>query len=154
MEDSALAPYLRKALKENDLIDSFDENYILKSCNLIKGKISLTTETWDYGRYLFVDPIVYDEQVIKKRWNEKTPQVLKDLIELFSNLESFTRDAIEAAYQNALVRNEISGKDFLQLFRVCLTGVAGGPPLFEIAELLGKEKTNHRLTKAINISKP
>jgi hypothetical protein len=37
----------------------------------------------------------------------------------------------------------------LQLFRVCLTGVAGGPPLFEIAALIGREALERRIEHAI-----
>jgi glutamyl/glutaminyl-tRNA synthetase len=42
----------------------------------------------------------------------------------------------------------VASKDFLQMFRVCLTGVAGGPPIFEMAELFGKESTINRLENA------
>ncbi len=93
--------------------------------------------------------MAYDEAVIKKRWNEKIPALLGNLISLFGSLETFTHPVIEAAYQDALNNNGIQGKDFLQLFRVCLTGVAGGPPLFEIAELLGRETTCKRIELAL-----
>jgi hypothetical protein len=36
----------------------------------------------------------------------------------------------------------------MQLFRVCLSGVGGGPMLFEMAELLGKEEVVKRLETA------
>jgi len=36
------------------------------------------------------------------------------------------------------------------LFRVILSGVAGGPPLFEIAELIGKQETIRRIEAALN----
>jgi hypothetical protein len=33
---------------------------------------------------------------------------------------------------------------------VCLSGVAGGPPIFEMAALFGKESTLRRLKQALN----
>jgi hypothetical protein len=33
---------------------------------------------------------------------------------------------------------------------VCLSGVAGGPPIFEMAELFGKQETIARLQRAMD----
>ena len=43
----------------------------------------------------------------------------------------------------------LQSKDVLQAFRWALSGVGGGPPKFEMAELLGKESVIMRLEKAI-----
>jgi glutamyl-tRNA synthetase len=93
-------------------------------------------------------PSEYDEQVIKKKWSDKIPNLLTDLISNFEQIEIFNHETAEAAYQEALAKNDILGKDFLQLFRVILTGVSGGPPLFEIAALVGKKESISRITSA------
>ena len=51
------------------------------------------------------------------------------------------------------IESGLAGKDFLQLLRVCLSGVAGGPPIFEMCELFGKENTILRLQNALNTIK-
>ena len=38
----------------------------------------------------------------------------------------------------------------MQLFRVCVTGVGGGPALFELLVLLGKEEVINRLDNALH----
>ncbi|MDP1728140.1 MAG: glutamate--tRNA ligase [Bacteroidota bacterium] len=149
MKDEDFVPFVHKALVEHGLDHAFDEKYLLNTCRLIKEKISFTKELWDYGRYFFIDPEHYDEMVVKKRWNDNIPALLKDLIQNFSSMETFTQLSIETVYQETLNKNGIAGKDFLQLFRVCLTGVSGGPQVFEIAELLGKEKTCKRIQNAL-----
>ena len=50
----------------------------------------------------------------------------------------------------ALSKNGVSNKEFLQLLRVCLSGVAGGPPIFEMAQLFGKDVTLVRLQHALS----
>ena len=40
---------------------------------------------------------------------------------------------------------ELGPGKVMQLFRVSITGVGGGPALFEIVEMLGKEEVNTRL---------
>jgi glutamyl-tRNA synthetase len=149
LSDEALAPVLFKALEQAELNNSFSEEFVRKVCSLVKEKISFTKEIWDYSKYFFITPKEYDEQVIKKKWTDKTPHLLTDLITDFEQLTIFTQETIETAYQKALAKNEIQGKDFLQLFRVILTGVAGGPPLFEIAALIGKSESITRLKQAL-----
>jgi glutamyl-tRNA synthetase len=59
---------------------SFSDEYITRTCELIKEKISFVKEVWSMSEYFFIAPKVYDEAVITKRWNEKSPLVLTDLI--------------------------------------------------------------------------
>ncbi|MFZ5553079.1 MAG: hypothetical protein ACOZCO_08185 [Bacteroidota bacterium] len=47
---------------------------------------------------------------------------------------------------------EIKTGEVMQLFRVALSGIAGGPALFEMAELLGKEKVVGRLTRFVEVN--
>ncbi len=148
MSDEMLVSYLEKAVAENGLDKQFDQAFLLQTCKLVKEKISFTKEIWDYSKYFFVAPDAYDEQVVKKRWNDKIPALLSDLVSGIKAIDAYNHQSVEAAYQAALEKNGIAGKDFLQLFRVILTGVAGGPPLFEIAELIGKDNTLQRIEQA------
>jgi glutamyl-tRNA synthetase len=148
LSDENLAPVLQEAVLNAGLNQTFAAEFILKVCSLVKEKISFTKEIWEYSKYFFIAPSDYDEQVIKKKWSDKIPNLLTDLISNFEQIEIFNHETAEAAYQEALAKNDILGKDFLQLFRVILTGVAGGPPLFEIAALVGKKESISRITSA------
>ncbi len=147
VDNKILAAELKNNVTEKNI--SVDEIYVEKVCGLVKEKISFTKELWDYSQYFFVAPTSFDESVIKKRWNEKSAIVLNDIIESFQNSIEFSHSTIENAYNEALIKNEMQSKDFLQLFRVCLSGVASGPPIFEMAELFGKENTILRLETAL-----
>ncbi len=142
---------MKKDVEKNGL--NFSDAYIEKATSLIKEKISFVKELWSMGNYFFINPTSYDEAVITKRWNEKSLLVLNSLIENLSSITDFTVTKIEEQYNLALAKNDIAGKDFLQLLRVCLSGVAGGPPIFEMCELFGKENTILRLQNAINTIK-
>lgn len=146
--DKILAVELKKDVEKNGL--NFSDAYIEKATSLIKEKISFVKELWSMGNYFFINPTTYDEAVIAKRWNEKSPLVLNSLIENLSSLTEFSSANIEEQYNVSLVKNDVAGKDFLQLLRVCLSGVAGGPPIFEMCELFGKENTLLRLQNALN----
>jgi glutamyl-tRNA synthetase len=149
LDDAALLPFLKSSLAANGLDTNFDEAYCLKVCSLVKEKMSFTKEVWDISKYFFVDPMEYDAAVIQKRWNDKMPALLQDIQTGIENSSSHEAGLIEEIYNQCLTKHQIAGKDFLQLFRVCLTGVAGGPPLFEIAALIGKAAVCRRIAHAI-----
>lgn len=150
-DTAVLAAALKKEVEAHHL--SFSDEYIARTCELIKEKISFVKDLWPMSDYFFIAPVSYDEAVITKRWNEKSPLVLTDLIAGAKNLGEFTASNLEAVYNEALVKNGVPGKDFMQLLRVCLSGVAGGPPIFEMAELFGKEETINRLQRALDTIK-
>ena len=58
---------------------------------------------------------------------------------------------IEDAFNMSLNELNLQSKDVLQAFRCALSGVGGGPPIFEMAEVIGKEKIISRLQNALNI---
>jgi glutamyl-tRNA synthetase len=146
--NETLAAALKKEVAAREL--DFSDAYILRTCELIKEKISFVKELWSFGEYFFIAPKTFDEGVITKRWNDKSPLVLQDMIQALRPLEDFTATNIETAYNEALTKNGVANKDFMQLLRVCLSGVAGGPPIFEMAELFGKHETINRLQFAMD----
>ncbi|MFI5220855.1 MAG: glutamate--tRNA ligase [Bacteroidia bacterium] len=147
LDNSLLIPELKKMIVQHQLI--FSDEYINHAVSLIKQKISFIQELWSVGIYFFIAPEIYDETVIAKRWNEKSPEILKTLIKNFSAINEFTAAKTEGQFNASLTECEVPAKDFLQLFRVCLTGVAVGPSLFETTEVLGKNETIKRLNNAL-----
>jgi len=149
--DTVIAEELAKQAKAHigERFEQYNAAFILETAKLVKEKITFTADLWNYANYFFEAPVQYDEQVIRKKWNEKSQIVLEKIAEHISSVTDFNASALEAIYNNVLTQNEMTSKDFLQLFRVSLTGVAGGPPLFEIGHLIGKEETQQRILNSI-----
>jgi len=142
-DDSELANFFQKELNERG-VKSSDE-YIRKACSLIKEKTQFTSEFWSIGNYFFQKPIEYDEKVIRKRWNENAVKYFPVLAEEFAEAKNWNAEKIEAIFRATAEKLEINPGHVMQLFRVLLSGQAGGPALFEITELLGKEEVVSRL---------
>lgn len=138
LDNQELMPFLKSELLKNGLDSHFNDAYLETVCSLVKEKMSFTKEIWGLSQYFFLDPQEYDMTVVQKRWNDAIPALLNTIKNGIEQLPETNAAAIEAVYHDGLTQHGIAGKDFLQLFRVCLTGVAGGPPLFEIAALIGK----------------
>jgi glutamyl-tRNA synthetase len=120
-----------------------------KVCELLKEKAHFTHEFWESGSYFFIAPTSYDEGVIKKRWNEQSANFIKEVIAAYKTLDTFSAAETEATFKAVADKTGIGSGQVMQLFRVCISGVGGGPMLFEMAELLGKEEVVKRLERAL-----
>ncbi|MCW3103439.1 MAG: glutamyl-tRNA synthetase [Bacteroidetes bacterium] len=120
-----------------------------KACELLKEKAHFMHEFWNNGSFFFVPPTSYDADVIKKRWNEQSAAFITELTEAYKNLSTFTAAETEATFKATAEKMGIGSGQVMQLFRVCISGVGGGPILFEMVELLGKEEVVRRLETAL-----
>ncbi len=62
-----------------------------------------------------------------------------------NDVSNFNAIDTETALKATCEKTGIATGQIMQLFRVALTGLAGGPSLFETMELIGKEETIKRL---------
>lgn len=143
-------PILEEKLKGED---QKSKEYIEGVCRLVKEKAHFVNEFWESGKYFFIAPESYDADVIKKRWNEQSANFIKEIKSAFQNLNNFTAIETETTFKATAEKLGIGAGQVMQLFRVCISGVGGGPALFEVVELLGKEETVSRLETAINTIK-
>ena len=127
-----------------------NKDYIKRVCALIKEKANFLNEFWSLGSYFFVEPTDYDKEVIKKRWNEKSKGFMAELASAYKTTTDFSAANSENIFKQVCEKLGIKSGEVMQLFRVCISGVAGGPALFEAAALIGKEEVVKRLEKACN----
>ncbi|MDP1744841.1 MAG: glutamate--tRNA ligase, partial [Bacteroidota bacterium] len=142
-------PILEEKLKGTQDARHKNQEFVEGVCKLVKEKSHFVSEFWDAGIYFFIAPTTYDADVIKKRWNENSANFIKAVIEHFKALTTFTAADTESAFKAAAEAQGIATGQVMQLFRVCLSGVGGGPMLFEMVELLGKEEVLKRLETAV-----
>ena len=104
-------------------------------------------EFWDHGKYVFIAPDTYDEKVMTKKWNDQSKALFTRVLNVFENITNWTSQTIHDDFEN-LVKE--AGKIDMQLLRVLITGVAGGPQLFDMMALIGKEESVKRLSTALS----
>lgn len=152
--------YLRKR-SDKELADAFapvlegkgikfEKKFLIEFCRLIKEKAHFINEFYDLGFYFFTRPTNYDEKVITKKWNETAKTAFAELNQRFAAIESWTSENLHAAFESQQV--ELNSKNMkldMQLLRVLSTGVAGGPHLFDVLALLGKEEATERIKIAL-----
>lgn len=122
-------------------------------CGMMKERVSFTNEILEKGKYFFEAPTEYDAKMVKKKWKDDSAQIVEELITVFSNTE-FKSEALETAFKTFVEEKELGfGKPMIAI-RLAITGEGGGPSLFDIMELIGKEESIARLNAGIkNIKK-
>ena len=143
--DEELAQAFIPILKEKGF--ERDHHFMIQFCKLVKEKVQFVHEFWDHGRYIFIAPTSYDEKVMTKKWNEKSKDVFDKVLLRFEEITSWNTEEITKQFH---VAEAEAGKIDMQLLRVLLTGVAGGPQLFDMLALMGKEEVLSRLSAALN----
>jgi glutamyl-tRNA synthetase len=84
-----------------------------------------------------------------------TPAIASTLIKLADRLEalsSFSKDTAEKVFKDLLEEAGLKMGQLAQPVRVALTGRTASPGIFEVIELLGREKTVARLRRGIALA--
>lgn len=129
--------------------ETTDKKWLLKVAGLFKERARTLADFFDWAEYVFVDELKYDEQAVNKRL--KKPGVLKILEkagEIFLSLQDFTAVAAEEASRKLAEELNIKAADIIHSVRVAVSGRIMGPGLFELLEVLGKDKVIKRLESA------
>ena len=93
------------------------------------------------------DDFPFDEKAVEKRLKKPgVKELLLDLVERFSKVEDWTAPALEAVVKELSQGNGMG--PWVHPIRVAVSGRGEGIGLFEMLQLLGKEKTLSRLRHA------
>ncbi|MBA5792088.1 glutamate--tRNA ligase [Flavobacterium sp. xlx-214] len=145
--NTELAPYLQAALKQNGI--EANNDVVEKVIGLIKERANLTTDLYSLADFFFIAPKAYDEKAAKN-WKEDTNNLMTQVIEVVSAIDSFEAKNIETIVKNWILEKELGMGKIMQPLRIALVGEMKGPDLFEIIAVLGKNETVNRLQAAIN----
>jgi nondiscriminating glutamyl-tRNA synthetase len=124
--------------------------WFLKYVSILKERAKTLKEFAEKGKYLFAFDYQYEPKAVSKTFNlVEVADRLSRFAEKLSSLEDFKKDKIEEALRNSAEELKIEPAPLIHAVRLATTGVAGGPPLFDILELLGKEEVVKRIEKAV-----
>ncbi len=143
-----IADRIRPIVKEK--YPKYNEHKLNDAIALMKEKAVFVKDFFEKAPYLFHIPAAYDMDVITKKWNAQTFEDLNNLLLAMQSIEDFSAISIENLVTNYAQKNNQKPTQYFQPLRISLTGEAGGPPLFELMNYLGKAESCNRLSFAIN----
>jgi len=120
---------------------------------LVQERVTVLSEAAPLVRFLFVDEESFEveEAAAAKTFKGDAGDVLRASLDALGALEVWESDAIEQALKTALVDDlGLKPRKAFGPVRVAITGRTVSPPLYESMELLGREKSISRLSRALN----
>ena len=100
--------------------------------------------------FYFKDTVSYDKDATAKFFTSDSLGILKMLIESLESLELFDEKSLENVFMKAMETTGLKLGKIAQPVRLALTGKTVSPGIFEIMNVLGKEKSINRLRLAVS----
>jgi glutamyl/glutaminyl-tRNA synthetase len=105
--------------------------------------------------FFFKKELNYDKQMLvwKKMTAKDASEHLFEAEKIIAGVaeKNFKKDHLEKNIKKIIEEKKLGMGETLWPLRVALTGLKASPPPFEVAEVLGKEKTLKRIDKAKNL---
>ena len=154
MDDMALAELFMPVLKERlaelgKNADDFGMDYVAKAVGMVKGRIEFVQDLWAQGDFFFVAPESYAEKDVKKRWQEDTPRIMEELIEVLEGIDDMSSANAEKIVLDWIAEKGYHLGNVMNAFRLAVVGACRGPHMFDITELMPKSEVIARIRKAI-----
>ena len=143
-----LVPLFQREGLVADPVEPEQDRLLAAAVPLVHERMSVLTEAVAMLRFLFVDDadFVIDEADRAKQLTGEGLDVVRAAADALDAVEAWETEAIEAALRAALIEQMgLKPRVAFGPVRVAMTGSRISPPLFESAELLGRERTLARL---------
>jgi glutamyl-tRNA synthetase len=115
----------------------------------MKERMSFINEIPVKGLYFFKEPEEYEADAVKKRWNKESREYLEKLLESFKLLDNPSKEDYETALKSTAERADSGAGKFIHPLRLAVSGVSGGPGVYDIVHIIGKEETIRRIEAAL-----
>ena len=128
-----------------------EATYLHQVIDMVKEKVNFAKDIPNVANFFFEEPTSYDEKVVRKKWKNDVPGLISELGDSLAQVEDFNASSIQSAFEAFAASKEKSPGSIMQPMRLAVSGQAGGPPIFEMLELLGKETVVRRLKTASEV---
>ena len=140
LDAEALRPHLQPFLEPVGLGD-VDSARLDAAVNLHRTRARTLKELVDLVVPYFRE-VVYDREASAKFLKDPDlPGHLDALRDRYTGLPDFTKEALEAALRALADERGLKAGVLIHPTRMALSGAAGGPPLFDLVEVMGREAT-------------
>jgi glutamyl-tRNA synthetase len=99
--------------------------------------------------FYYQDQVEFEEKAAKKFLRPVALEPVRLLLAKLEALQDWQEKSLEAVFQAVMEETGLKLGKIAQPVRVALTGRSASPGIFEIIDILGKEKTVSRLKKAL-----
>jgi len=128
-----------------------DESWLSRAVSTLQERAKTLVELAQSLKFYITEEIEYNVKAKEKFLNDNYLGYLIDIREWLKGCDAFVAEEIEKGFTAISQKYHTKLGNIAQPVRVAVTGKAESPGIFEVLEILGKEKTIRRLTQAIQI---
>jgi glutamyl-tRNA synthetase len=139
---------VKEVYKKQDL-QTTDDIYLGKIIGLVKDRCTLLPDFWDHSFFFFRAPKEIDFTPVLARWNDAKKEFFHGFNKALHSVGDWKAASLEAIFKQLAESAGIKAGELQLPMRLMLVGGKFGPPVFEIAEVLGKEETMTRIEWAL-----
>jgi glutamyl-tRNA synthetase len=140
--DADLADQL--AAEASERFGCTDHDYFVRAIGLMKERMVFARDLFS-APYLFQSPDSYDEAAVAKRWKAASAEHLLRFREYLSSSGDWTEEALEETLKAYIEKEEVGMGAIMFPLRMALSGTGGGPSLYALMALIGKQETLDRI---------
>jgi glutamyl-tRNA synthetase len=144
-----LRPYLEaEGLIQPDTV--LDDGWLGKVVVSLRERCRTLVEMASAAGYFFKEEVELDPEAAKKVFTPDALPVLQDLLEGIRGVASVDQGTVDPLIKSVMAARNLKMGQVAQPLRVALTGRTVSPGIFEVMEILGRERCLKRLERVIN----
>jgi glutamyl-tRNA synthetase len=146
-----LWPHLEPFIEQAGLKDA-DPGRLRTALELYRPRARTLKELAEQVLPIFQGELTYDPAASAKFLKDPAvPEYLEALRARFNAVPEFTKEALEAELRALSEEKGIKAGVLIHPTRMALSATTAGPPLFDLIEVLGRETTDHRMGKYLDV---
>lgn len=145
---------LKDAVQKSEFKNqNYSDDYLIQIIEAMKERVSFIPEFITNAPYFFSAPDTYEDEIVKKRWNSDSSEILNKLADIYSVFENPTKADFENGLKSLAETSQLGVGKIIHPLRLAVSGMGNGPGVYDIVNIIGKEETIIRIKKAIEILK-
>jgi glutamyl-tRNA synthetase len=151
-----IADLLLELLAKDDIMKPGkvpDREWMKKLVKILTERSHTLVEMKNAALPFILEEITIDEKAKTKHLTSDVAPLLTELAGRLKEVDPFVHDEIEKVFNNLVAEKSIKLGKVAQPVRVALTGGTVSPGIYEVIEVMGKEKTIRRIEAAVKLIK-
>jgi glutamyl-tRNA synthetase len=133
------------------VLDPSSEVQLNRIIELVKDRCTLLIDFVEQSNFFFNAPTAWDVNAVRPKWNDDKKKFFEVLMGELTAIPDWESAFIEDAFKKQAVLCNIKPGELQLPFRIMLVGGKFGPPVFDIAAVLGKQETIDRIRRAFTV---
>lgn len=129
--------------------ESINRQWLSKAVNSLKERCKTLVELAKSMHYYISENITIEQPLKEKYLKPEKIKYISELYEILKDIEDFSALELEKVFRSFAEKQAIKLGDIAQPVRIALTGTIATPPLFDVMEIIGKERVLKRIQKIL-----